>query len=63
MAHDQSQPEKPWRELAEEVSQELDSDKIVELTEALIHALDEEVQQRADQMAQIGKEKPRRQSV
>ncbi|HKR82579.1 MAG TPA: hypothetical protein VJS37_00315 [Terriglobales bacterium] len=40
MAQGQLQPERPWREIAEEVSTEHDPNKVVELSEELIHALD-----------------------
>jgi hypothetical protein len=60
---EEHQPEKPWREIAEEVSQERDSDKIFELTEALLQALDKEARQRAEKMNEIKKVKPRRQSA
>jgi hypothetical protein len=60
---EEHQPEKPWREIAEEVSQERDSDKIFELTEALLQALDKEARQRAEKMNEIKQVKPRRQSA
>jgi hypothetical protein len=46
MAQGQLQPQRPWREIAEEVCKVHDSSKVVELTEELIHALDGEAKQR-----------------
>jgi hypothetical protein len=37
--------ERPWREIAEEVSTEHDSSKVAELSEELIRALDKENKQ------------------
>ena len=45
MAEDRSKPGRPWREIAEEVSTERDSDKVAELSQELIQALDKENKQ------------------
>lgn len=42
MAEDQQKPDRPWREIAEEVSTESDSDKVAELSQELIKALDKQ---------------------
>ena len=39
MTEGSPKPERPWREIAEEVSQEHDSDKVAALTQQLIDAL------------------------
>ena len=35
-------PDRPWRDIAEEVSTECDSDKVAELSQELIKALDKQ---------------------
>lgn len=40
MSEGRPSPDKPWREIAEEVSTECDSDKVAELSQELIKALD-----------------------
>ena len=40
MAEDCPKPERPWRVIAEEVSKEVDPNKIAELSEELIEAID-----------------------
>ena len=45
MAEDCPKPDRPWRVIAEEVSKEADSDKIAELSEELIDALDKQTKQ------------------
>ena len=40
MAEDHPKPDRSWREIAEEVSTESDSDKVAELSQELIKALD-----------------------
>lgn len=42
MSEDPPTPDRPWREIAEEVSTECDSDKIAELSEELIQSLDKQ---------------------
>ena len=42
MAEDRPNPDRPWREIAEEVSTECDSDKVAELSQELIKALDKQ---------------------
>ena len=42
MAEDHAKPDRSWREIAEEVSTESDSDKVAELSQELIRALDKE---------------------
>ena len=42
MAEDHLKSDRPWREIAEEVSTESDSDKVAELSEELIKALDKQ---------------------
>jgi len=42
MAEDHLKPDRPWREIAEEVSTEADSDKVAELSLELIKALDKQ---------------------
>jgi len=42
MVEDHPKPERPWREIAEEVSTESDSEKVAELSQELIKALDEQ---------------------
>ncbi|HKR82670.1 MAG TPA: hypothetical protein VJS37_00775 [Terriglobales bacterium] len=52
-----------WRKIAEEVSTERDSDKVVELTQELIKALDEEAARRTQRGAQGDEEKTRRKAA
>ena len=54
---------RPWRDIAEEVSAEHNSDKVAELTEELIQALDEEAERRTLHRAQSEEEKVRRKSA
>ena len=42
MAEDSPKPDRRWREIAEEVSRECDSNKVPELSQELIKALDKE---------------------
>ena len=42
MAEDHLKPDRPWREIAEEVWTESDSDKVAELSQELIKALDKQ---------------------
>lgn len=42
MAEDHPKPDRSWREIAEEVSTESDSDKVAELSQELIKALDKQ---------------------
>jgi uncharacterized membrane protein YcjF (UPF0283 family) len=42
MAEDRPKPERTWRQIAEEVSTESDSDKVTKLSQELIKALDKE---------------------
>jgi len=37
-------PDRPWREIAEEVATKCDSDKVVELSQELLRALEKEKQ-------------------
>jgi len=39
MADNHPNPDRPWREIAEEVTSESDSDKVIELSEELVKAL------------------------
>ena len=42
MSKDRPNPDRPWRDIAEEVSEECDSDKVAELSQELIKALDKQ---------------------
>jgi len=42
MSENRPNPNRPWREIAEEVSTECDSDKVAELSQELIKALDKQ---------------------
>lgn len=42
MSEDRPNPDRPWREIAEEVSTECDPDKVAELSEELIKSLDKQ---------------------
>lgn len=44
MAEDHPKLDRSWREIAEEVSTECDSDKVAELSQELIKALDKQSQ-------------------
>lgn len=48
MEEDGTKPARPWREIAEEVSKENDSDKVAQLSNELIQALDKQ-NQRSEQ--------------
>ena len=59
MEEDGTKPERPWRDIAEEVSKEHNSDKVVELSDELIRALDKETK-RSDPTPKRAKERLRR---
>jgi hypothetical protein len=40
MSENRPNPNRPWREIVEEVAKECDSDKVAELSQELIKALD-----------------------
>lgn len=42
MSENRPNPNRPWREIAEEVSTECDCDKVAELSQELIKALDKQ---------------------
>ena len=63
MAETRPTPKRSSCEIADEVSTERDSDKVAELSEELIQALDKETNERVAQMATSDKEKSRRQSA
>ena len=48
MAEDCPKPDRPWRVIAQEVSTERDSDRVAELSEELIKALDRSAGARND---------------
>jgi hypothetical protein len=62
MAED-PKPERSWREIAEEVSTECDSDKLTGLSQELINALDKEAKQKPQQTPKCNEEKVRRKSA
>ena len=50
MPDDRPKPDRPWREIAGEVANELDSDKVLELSQELVNALDKENNQPPQQL-------------
>jgi hypothetical protein len=52
-----------WREIAEEVSTGHNSEKVAELAEELIQALDEQAKQRPQHRSQSDEEKVRKKSA
>jgi hypothetical protein len=60
MSEARTKPERPWREIAEEVSKEPDSDKVAALSEELIKALDKETNSQAEQARQRAEKVHRR---
>ena len=63
MPEDRPKPDRPWREIAEEVATEGDSDKVIELSQELLHALDNETTRHREQMGMRDKELIRRKSA
>lgn len=58
---DDKKLEKTWREIAAKISKEPDSDKIAELSQELIKALDEDTKEKLEQVTnakQKGRRKP-----
>jgi len=45
MPEDHLKPSRPWREIAGEVANEVDPDKVLELSQELVNALDKEKNQ------------------
>jgi len=63
MAEDRPQSGRPWREIAEEVTTECDSDKILELSQELAKALDKENKHPPQQTPEHDEELARRKSA
>lgn len=58
---DDKRLEKTWREIAAKISKEPDSDKIAELSQELIQALDEDTKEKLEQVTNAkpkGRRKP-----
>ena len=61
MPEDRPKPDRPWREIAGEVANEVDPDKVLELSQELVNALDKENNQPPQQhMPEQAEERARR---
>jgi len=63
MAEDCPKPDRPWRVIAQEVSTERDSDKVAELSEELIKALENDAEHPSQQTPQHDQKQARRKSA